>query len=124
MAKKFGKFLFATAALGTAAAAAYYFLQKKDSAMTPSNEDEDYDDFSEDLEEEESTRTYVSLNRNPSDSSTDTSEETPAESSDFTPLAEQINQMAEEPQEASIEESSEEFFDEDDFEEESIPTED
>ena len=30
MAKKFGKFLLFTAAIGTAAAAAYYYLQKKD----------------------------------------------------------------------------------------------
>ena len=33
MAKKFGKFLLFTAAVGTAAAAAYYFMQKKDSAV-------------------------------------------------------------------------------------------
>ena len=92
--------------------------------MTQSHDDEDYDDFSEDLEEEESTRTYVSLNRDSSEPSTSTSDETPAESSDFTPLAEQINQTAEESREASIEESSEEFFDEDDSEEEPIPTED
>ena len=31
MAKKFGKFLLFTAAVGTAAAAAYYYMQQKDS---------------------------------------------------------------------------------------------
>jgi len=31
MAKKFGKFLLFTAAVGTAAAAVYYYMQKKES---------------------------------------------------------------------------------------------
>lgn len=47
MAKKFGKFLLFTAAVGTAAAAVHYYLQKKGAEHTES-EDEDYDDFSED----------------------------------------------------------------------------
>ncbi|MFR8844124.1 MAG: hypothetical protein ACLVGL_03165 [Waltera sp.] len=33
MAKKFGKFLLFTAAVGTAAAAAYYYMQQKDSQL-------------------------------------------------------------------------------------------
>lgn len=64
MSNKFGKFLLATAAIGTAAAAAYYFLQKKDSELSAQDEtDEDYDDFSDTLDEETETpsRNYVSL---------------------------------------------------------------
>lgn len=61
MAKKFGKFLLFSAALGGAAAAAYYFFQKKDADKLVI-EDDDYDDFSEDLEDEaESGKKYVSL---------------------------------------------------------------
>ena len=45
MAKKFGKFLLFTAAVGTAAAAAYYYMQQKDSQLKESSEaDDDYDD--------------------------------------------------------------------------------
>ena len=110
MAKKFGKFLLATAAIGTAAVAAYMYLQKKDSSMSQSHEDDDYDDFSDDLEDEDSTRTYVSLTHDSSES----------EQNDFTPLSEQVNQAPEE----ALEASSEEFFDEDDLEEEYTPSED
>ncbi|MBQ9140409.1 MAG: hypothetical protein IJX63_01265 [Lachnospiraceae bacterium] len=65
MSNKFGKFLLATAALSTAAVAAYHFLQKKDSALANQEEgDDDYDDFSDPLDEESETpsRSYVSLN--------------------------------------------------------------
>ena len=63
MAKKFGKFLLGMAALGGAAAAAYYYLQKKDAVdVTPENDDEDYDDFSDELEEAPA-RNYVQLNK-------------------------------------------------------------
>ena len=110
MAKKFGKFLLATAAIGTAAVAAYMYLQKKDSSMSQSHEDDDYDDFSDDLKDEDSTRTYVSLTRDSSES----------EQNDFTTLSEQVNQAPEE----ALEASSEEFFDEDDLEEEYTPSED
>ena len=128
MAKKFGKFLLATAAIGTAAVAAYMYLQKKDSSMSQSHEDDDYDDFSD------STRTYVSLTRDSSESeqsdasqpeqsaSSKPEQSNPSESeqSDFTPLSEQVNQTPEE----ALEASSEEFFDEDDLEEEYTPSED
>ena len=64
MAKKFGKFLLFTAAVGTAAAAAYYYMQQKDSKLKESSDaDDDYDDFHEDLEESnEFSRNYVPLN--------------------------------------------------------------
>lgn len=103
MAKKFGKFLLFTAAIGSAAAAVYYYMQKKDSVVDIP-EDDDYDDFSGDLDESsEPSRNYVSLNP-------EGKEEAPAEASSekkdtFTPLTEQIKKT---------EETVEEFFDEDD----------
>lgn len=62
MAKKFGKFLLFTAAVSGAAAAAYYYFKKKDAGYDL-DEDEDYDDFSEDLDEDSATsKNYVTLN--------------------------------------------------------------
>lgn len=58
MAKKFGKFLLATAVIGTAAAGAYYFLKKK-------KEEEAFDFDAENSDGSESTstsRNYVPLN--------------------------------------------------------------
>lgn len=58
MAKKLGKFLLATAVIGTAAAGAYYFLKKK-------KEDEAFDFDAENGDGTESTsttRNYVPLN--------------------------------------------------------------
>lgn len=113
MAKKFGKFLLLTAAVGSAAAAVYYYMQKKDSAMDIPD-DEDYDDFSEDSDENaEASRNYVSLNG-------DAKAEAPAEEDagkekkkdTFTPLAEQVKKS---------EETVEEFFDEDDPAEDNAP---
>lgn len=110
MAKKFGKFLLLTAAVGTAAAAAYYYMQKKDSA-TDIPDDEDYDDFSEDLDENaESSRNYVALN-------TDAKAETPAEENPeskdtFAPLSDQVKKT---------EETVEKFFDEEDSAEANAP---
>lgn len=73
MAKKFGKFLFFTAALGTAAAAAYYFIQKKENEDSFDLDDEDFDDFNDDSEKDsDAGRNYVSLT--PSITHTDTEE--------------------------------------------------
>ena len=58
MAKKFGKFLLATAVVGTAAAGAYYFLKKK-------KEEEAFDFDVDDVDGSEATaktRNYVPLN--------------------------------------------------------------
>lgn len=66
MAKKFGKILLFTAAVTTAAAAAVYYLQKKDSdAPLHDGEDEDYDDFSDELDDDTdaASRSYVPLHR-------------------------------------------------------------
>lgn len=58
MAKKFGKFLLATALIGTAAAGTYYFLKKK-----KEEEAFDFDAESGDgSDEAASTRNYVPLN--------------------------------------------------------------
>ena len=65
MAKKFGKFLMVTAALGAAAAGAYYYLQSKDRlAEEDFDEDDDLGDFDDDLDDEtpkEADRNYVDL---------------------------------------------------------------
>lgn len=115
MAKKFGKFLLFTAAIGAAGAAAYYYMQKKDAELMDELDD-DYDDFSEDIEEDNS-RTYVPLNHEETaaqDLSGQT--ETPDDDS-FTPLSEQVAQTA---QTAAneVKEAVEDFFDEDNTTEE------
>lgn len=63
MAKKFGKFLMTTAALGALAAGAYYYLQKKEALDDEIfDDDEDFDDFEDDLDEDDDTeRKYVDL---------------------------------------------------------------
>ena len=68
MAKKFSKFLMTSAALGALAAGAYYFFWKKDAESDNDFDDEeDFDEFDEDLDEEDSSgkaeadRKYVDL---------------------------------------------------------------
>ncbi len=62
MAKKFGKFLMVTAAVGAAAAGVWYCLRGKDnSSKALLDEDDDFDDFSEDLDEDTEERGYVTL---------------------------------------------------------------
>lgn len=65
MAKKFGKFLLFSAAIGAAVAGAYYYLQNKNTDSNDEfDDDDDFDDFSEDLDSESSDsteRSYVSL---------------------------------------------------------------
>ena len=121
MAKKFGKFLLFTAAVGGAAAAVYYYMRKKD---TDSDilDDEDYDDFSEDLDEDaETTTNYVPLTPETKDTSSDTSGE-----DSFIPL----NQVAQSADKTGTDEDGksevevEEFFDEDDETEEDSPLSD
>ena len=64
MSKKFGKFLLFSAIAGAAAYGAYQYLQKKDKAtvLSGKEEDDDFDDFSEDLDEAPASskeRSYV-----------------------------------------------------------------
>ncbi len=63
MAKKLGKLFLFSAAVGAVAGSAYYYLQHRNSIVksdVPSEEDDDFDDFSEDLDEEPE-RSYVDL---------------------------------------------------------------
>ena len=108
MAKKFGKFLLFTAAVGTAAAAAYYYMQQKNSLLMESTDaDDDYDDFHEDLDKStEFSRNYVET-------------EASSSSSDFTPLSGQAADLSGE--EGETVEDVEEFFDEEDAEDEEPP---
>lgn len=113
MAKKFGKFLLFSAALGGAAAAAYYYFQKKDAENFVS-EDDDYDDFSEDLEDDaESGKNYVSL--------------TPDKEEDFVPL-DKVAKPADKTKESKSSDKDdadvEEFFDEEDGTDEEPPIKD
>lgn len=66
MAKKFGKFLMVTAALGAVAAGVYYCLQNKDGFVDDNfDDDDDFDNFDDDLDDEETAqdadRNYVDL---------------------------------------------------------------
>ncbi len=115
MAKKFGKFLLITAAVGSAAAAAYYFIHKKDVADIV-DEDDDYDDFSEDLDDDaESSRNYVPLTPDaaPADAGKDEKKDP------FVPL-DKVAQSAEtaapesKGEKAQSKADVEEFFDEED----------
>ena len=106
MAKNFGKFLLGMAAIGGAAVAAYYYLQKKDAEnIIPETEDEDYDDFSDELDEVP-TRNYVKL--------TPSAEEIAEAKADAAEAAEEIFEEKEAIAEAKEEvaEVVEEFFDE------------
>lgn len=68
MSKKFGKLLLFSAVAGAAAYGAYHYMQTKDNAPSPEkgeDTDDDFDDFSEDLDDEPTPakpRSYVSLN--------------------------------------------------------------
>ena len=130
MAKKFGRFLLFTAAVGTAAAAAYYYMQQKDSQLKESSDaDDDYDDFHEDLDEStEFSRNYVPLNASaqepvsPKAPEASASEETSpdaSEASGFTPLSSQTTDLGEEDTETAAD--VEEFFDEEDAEDTEPP---
>lgn len=66
MAKKFGKFLLATAAIGAVAAGVYYYFQEKEKFTDDDFDDDDFDNFDDDLDEEETQgtendRNYVDL---------------------------------------------------------------
>lgn len=54
MAKKHGKMMILSAIVGAAAGGAYYFLKKKNTPVeTASDDAEDFDDFDQDLEDED-----------------------------------------------------------------------
>ena len=106
MSKKLKKLLLFSAVVGSAVGAVCYFSKKKNAVQE--EPEEDYDDFSVDLESDSSgSGSYVPLTPEPSCDVC--SEEEPKEDEVFTPLAEQVAQSAE-----KAEEAVEEFFDEED----------
>ncbi len=119
MAKKFGKVLMVTAALGAVAAGAYYYLKSKDALVDDDfDEDEDFDNFDEDLDEEgaakEADRNYVDLDLQKAD---DFKEGIDAEKANVSEKivgsVKEAAQKAEEKVE-KVEEKVEEFFDDED----------
>lgn len=123
MAKKFGKFLLFTAAVGGAAAAAYYYFQKKDTENI-SSEDEDYDDFSEELDDDpEIGKKYVTLSADGEASSEEPEKE---KEEGFVPLG-QVVQPVNTPDADTVNQEEpevEEFFDEEDGSDEEPPIKD
>ena len=125
MAKKFGKFLLFTAAVSGAAAAAYYYMRKKDTDGA-TLEDEDYDDFSEDLDEDaETVKNYVPLTPDTKASDTNASDEEKKEDT-FVPLDQvaQSADTAEAGEDSKAASEVEEFFDEEDATDEEPPVND
>lgn len=62
MAKKFGRLLMVTAALGAVAGGVYYYLKGRDALMDDDfDDDEDFDNFDDDLDDNEPDRNYVDL---------------------------------------------------------------
>lgn len=112
MAKKLGKFLMVTAALGAVAAGAYYYLKSKDALVDDDfDEDDDFDNFDEDLDEDgaakEADRNYVDLDLQKAD------EFKEGISAEIADAAEKVVGGAKEAAQKA-EEKVEEFFDDDD----------
>ena len=63
MAKKFGKLLMVTAALGAVAGVVYYYLKGRDDFLDDDffDDDDDFDNFDDDMEESDTERNYVDL---------------------------------------------------------------
>ena len=102
--KKFGKFLLFTAGVAAVCGGVYYYLKNKEkfSSDFTGDDDDDYDDFSEDLDDTDTNRSYVPLNHD-----TDKEEES------FKKLSTLVSDAASTAKE-KVEEKVEEFFDEDD----------
>ena len=118
MAKKFGKFLMVTAALGAVAAGAYYYLQGKDRFVDDDfDDDDDFDNFDDDLEDDEtkdSERNYVDLDLEKAEEFKEGLNAAKAEATDKVvgvadEAAEKLKEAAE-----KVEVNVEEFFDDDD----------
>ena len=122
MAKKFGKFLMVTAALGAVAAGAYYYLHGKDRfADDDFDDDDDFDNFEEDLEDDEaakdSDRNYVDLDLEKAEEFKEGLKAAKAEAEDK--IVGAAEDAAEKLKEAAdkVEVNVEEFFDDDDSDE-------
>ena len=123
MAKKFGKFLLVTAALGAAVAGAYYYLQGKDRSVDDDfDDDDDFDNFDDDLEddetEKETDRNYVDLDLDKSEEFKEGLDAAKAEASDKVvgAVKETVEQASDAVKQAAdkAEVKVEEFFDDDD----------
>ena len=119
MAKKFGKFLMVTAALGAVAAGAYYYLQGKDRfADDDFDDDDDFDNFDDDLDDDatakDSDRNYVDLDLDKTEEFKEGLEAAKAEATDK--IVGAVEDTAEKVKEAAdkAEVKVEEFFDDDD----------
>ena len=119
MAKKFGKFLLVTAALGAVAAGAYYYLQGKDRfADDDFDDDDDFDNFDDELEEDETAkdadRNYVDLDLDKAEEFQEGIQAAKVEATDKVVGA--VEETAEKVKEAAdkAEEKVEEFFDDED----------
>lgn len=106
MAKKFGKFLLFTAAVGAVVAGTYYYLQNKTARIE--EDDDDFDDFDEyeddDFEEgeDDAGRSYVSLDLENTDSAAPEQK------------ANEANAPAQQESASKTEDKVEEFFDDED----------
>ena len=119
MAKKFGKFLMVTAALGAVAAGAYYYLRGKDRFVDDDfDDDDDFDNFDDDLEDDEASkdadRNYVDLDLEKAEEFKEGLKAAKAEATDKVvgiaeDAAEKLKEAAE-----KVEVKVEEFFDDDD----------
>ena len=119
MAKKFGKFLMVTAALGAVAAGAYYYLQGKDRFVDDDfDDDDDFDNFDDDLENGEAAkdadRNYVDLDLDKAEEFKEGLEAAKAEATDKVvgAVKETAEKVKEEADKAKV--KVEEFFDDDD----------
>lgn len=119
MAKKFGKVLMVTAALGAVAAGVYYYLQGKDDFVDDNfDDDDDFDNFDDDLDEDETAkeadRNYVDLDLEKADDFKEGLNAAKAEATDkivgeTKEVADKVKETAE-----KVEVKVEEFFDDDD----------
>lgn len=119
MAKKFGKFLMVTAALGAVAAGVYYYLHGKDNFVDDNfDDDDDFDNFNDDLDDEgtaqDADRNYVDLDLEKADEFKEGLNAAKAEATDRIVGAAQ--ETAEKVKEAAdkAEVKVEEFFDDED----------
>lgn len=119
MAKKIGKFLMVTAALGAVAAGVYYYLQGKDDFVDDNfDDDDDFDNFDDDLDDEETAqdtdRNYVDLDLEKADEFKEGLDAAKAEATDK--IVGAVKETADNVKEAAdkAEVKVEEFFDDED----------
>ena len=80
MAKKFGRLLMVTAALGAVAGGVYYYLKGRDTLMDDDFDDDDFDDV---FGDEEDDRDYVTLDLGDEEDVEEEQKEEPEEDSEL-----------------------------------------